>query len=127
VITLALLHPSKPESLRCWTFEDKTLIRIGRATDNDIILFSAVVSRYHIQVQKQEDVWELENLGANGTFFNGKPIRKTVVSDRMVFSLAGSGPKIQIFLGAYPEQSGIAVDTTLSDTAEAENLKQTVI
>jgi hypothetical protein len=45
----------------------------------------------------------------------------------MVFSLAGSGPKIQIFLGAYPEQSGIAVDTTLSDTAEAENLKQTVI
>jgi hypothetical protein len=78
-------------------------------------------------MQKLGDVWELENLGANGTFFNGKPIRKTVVSDRMVFSLAGSGPKIQIFLGAYPEQSGIAVDTTLSDTAEAENLKQTVI
>jgi pSer/pThr/pTyr-binding forkhead associated (FHA) protein len=99
VITLTLLHPSQATPLQHWQFEDDSIIRIGRAVDNNVVLYSAVVSRRHLEIHRNnEDDWELENLGANGTFLNGKPITKTPVVDGMVVRLATSGPQIQIRL-----------------------------
>jgi pSer/pThr/pTyr-binding forkhead associated (FHA) protein len=106
VITLTLLHPSQATPLQHWQFDnDQSTILIGRALDNHVVLYSAVVSRRHLEIRHNDrDNWELENLGTNGTFLNGKPIEKTVVVDGMVVRLAASGPQIQIRLINEDEQ-----------------------
>ncbi|MDB9413463.1 FHA domain-containing protein [Microcystis aeruginosa] len=100
MITLTLLHPNQATPLQHWQFDnDQSIILIGRALDNHVVLYSAVVSRRHLEIRRNDrDDWELENLGANGTFVNGKPIEKTAVVDGMVVRLAASGPQIQIRL-----------------------------
>ena len=106
VITLTLLHPSQATPLQHWQFDnDQSTILIGRALDNHVVLYSAVVSRRHLEIHRNDrNDWELENLGANGTFLNGNPIKKTTVVDGMVVRLAASGPQIQIRLIDEDEQ-----------------------
>ncbi|AVQ74333.1 MULTISPECIES: FHA domain-containing protein [Microcystis] len=106
MITLTLLHPSQATSLQHWQFDnDQSTILIGRALDSHVVLYSAVVSRRHLEIRRNDrNDWELENLGANGTFLNGKLIEKTAVVDGMVVRLAASGPQIQIRLIDEDEQ-----------------------
>ena len=103
MIKLTLLHPLQSIPVRSWSFEDEQVIRIGRATENQVVLFSAVVSRRHIELRRTGLTWELINLGANGTYLDGKPIAKVPVVDGLIVHLAHSGPIIQINIG--PNQS----------------------
>ncbi|MFM7794903.1 MAG: FHA domain-containing protein, partial [Microcystis panniformis] len=111
MITLTLLHPSQATPLQHWQFDnDQSTILIGRALDNHVVLYSAVVSKRHLEIRhNNRDDWELENLGANGTFLNGKPIEKTTVVDGMVVRLAASGPQIQIRLINEDEQPKLII------------------
>ncbi|WP_310426251.1 FHA domain-containing protein [Chamaesiphon sp. VAR_48_metabat_135_sub] len=80
-----------------WTFLSENIIRIGRATDNHVVLFSAVVSRHHAELRWSEiSGWEIFNLSANGTYVDGEAIKTVAVADGMIIRLATSGPKIQI-------------------------------
>lgn len=93
-IVLSLLNSVPVQS---WTFSCDDVIRIGRATDNQVVLFSAVVSRHHAQLQWSEDNgWQLQNISPNGTYLDGTSINEVTVTDGMVIRLATSGPKIQI-------------------------------
>lgn len=97
VIVLTLLHPLQAVPVQSWTFAPEASIRIGRSTDNEVILYSAVVSRHHVEIRPRgEGEWEVVNLGANGTYIDGKRITKTPVIDGMIVRLASSGPQIQI-------------------------------
>jgi pSer/pThr/pTyr-binding forkhead associated (FHA) protein len=96
VITLTLIHPQESLPPQSWTFEDEPIIRIGRASDNHVVLYSAVVSRRHVEVQRVEQGWEIVSLGANGTYINGEKILQVRASDGVIFRLARSGPQIQI-------------------------------
>jgi len=97
VIVLTLLHPLQAVPVQSWTFAPEASIRIGRSTDNEVILYSAVVSRHHVEIRpSSEGQWEVVNLGANGTYIDGKRITKTPVVDGMIVRLASSGPQIQI-------------------------------
>ncbi len=98
MITLTLLHPSQSLPPQNWTFEDETIIRIGRADDNHVLIYSAVVSRHHVEVRRVEEGWEIVNLGANGTYVDGERILQLPASDGVIFRLARSGPQIQIRL-----------------------------
>lgn len=98
MITLTLLHPLKSVAVQKWNFEPNSVIRIGRASDNEVVLYSAVVSRHHLEIRPRGNDWALINLGSNGTFINGKKINKVLVKDGMVIRLASSGPKIKITL-----------------------------
>lgn len=98
MITLTLLHPLQSVPVQHWTFEPETVIRIGRSTDNEVILYSAVVSRHHVEIRRNTSEWEVINLGANGTYIDGKRITKAVAVDGMIIRLASSGPKIQIHI-----------------------------
>jgi pSer/pThr/pTyr-binding forkhead associated (FHA) protein len=98
VITLTLLHPIQGVPVQSWSFETEPVIRIGRSTNNDVILYSAVVSRNHIEIRKGNSCWEVVNLGANGTYIDGKRIERQEAVDGLVIRLASSGPKIQIRL-----------------------------
>jgi serine/threonine-protein kinase len=96
VITLTLLHPVQLTPVQHWTFDEASIVRVGRSTDNQVVLYSAVVSRYHAEIRRVNSSWELVSLGANGTYFEGKRISQLPVRDGMIFRLARSGPNLQI-------------------------------
>lgn len=57
-------------------------VRIGRGTDNDLVIDDLVVSRRHAELRVQPDgVYAIVDLGShNGTFLNGQPIEQAQVS-----------------------------------------------
>ncbi|OLP19065.1 hypothetical protein BST81_07580 [Leptolyngbya sp. 'hensonii'] len=101
MITLTLLHANHHDvPVQSWTFERESVIRIGRATDNHVVLYSAVVSRHHVELRLSgTSTWEVVSLGTNGTYLDGKRITQAPISDGMIIRLARSGPNIQINLG----------------------------
>ncbi|MDY7024430.1 MAG: FHA domain-containing protein, partial [Cyanobacteriota bacterium] len=68
MIILLLIHPTKPVPVNRWTFKNKSVIRIGRAKDNDIVIYNSVVSRHHLELWDRGSNWEVTNLGTNGTY-----------------------------------------------------------
>ncbi len=96
IITLSLLHPIDKTPVQSWTFEKESVVRIGRSVSNDVVLYSAVVSRHHVELRQTKDGWEIHNTGTNGTFLAGQRIEKETVQDGLVIRLARSGPNIQI-------------------------------
>mgnify|MGYP001795515380 FL=1 len=96
MITLSLLHPLNKEPVQNWTFKEDPVIRIGRSTENHVVLYSAVVSRHHVELRQVDDGWEIVNLGTNGTYLEGKRVAQAPAEDGIVIRLARSGPNIQI-------------------------------
>jgi serine/threonine protein kinase len=144
VITLTLLHPVKSSPVQSWTFDCDTVVRIGRSTDNQVVLYSAVVSRHHVELRytaaerNSPGGWEIVSLGANGTYMDGQRIIRSPLSNGVIFRLARSGPNIQVQVKApnitAPSQlerllqrSGTPLDSSLeaSDTLNVANQIQT--
>ncbi|PZU94052.1 MAG: hypothetical protein DCE90_15595 [Pseudanabaena sp.] len=98
MITLNLLHPIEAKPIQTWKFDSEPVIRIGRSGDNDIILYSSVVSRYHVEIHRHSLNWEIVNIGANGTYIDEHQIDKEPLQNGMTIRLAATGPKIQIFI-----------------------------
>lgn len=118
VITLTLLHPLQSVPVQSWTFEPESVIRIGRSTDNDVILYSAVVSRHHVELRRENSTWEVVSLGANGTYMDGKRITQVPVVDGMIIRLASSGPQIQIRIGATESKARLKTVATKPSTVQ---------
>jgi len=91
--------------VQSWNFEHESVIRIGRSTDNHVILYSAVVSRHHVEIRMADAGWEIVNLGANGTYLDGKRITQVPVQDGVIIRLARSGPNVQIHLDSHQVES----------------------
>jgi eukaryotic-like serine/threonine-protein kinase len=100
VITLSLLHPVKHTPVQVWSFPSEPIVRIGRSSDNQVVLYSAVVSRYHVELRQSGSTWEVVNSGTNGTYVDGKRVTQMAIADGAVIRLARSGPNIQVNLGA---------------------------
>lgn len=100
MITLTLLHPIQSVAVQSWCFESEPVVRIGRSNDNDVIIYSAVVSRHHVELWNHPYGWEIINFGANGTYVDDRPIAQVSVVDGMTIRLGNSGPKIRIRVGA---------------------------
>jgi hypothetical protein len=55
---------------------------LGRGTDCDLRLVDPGVSRHHAELRVEDDEVVLVDLGStNGTFVNGQPVRRVVLSD----------------------------------------------
>ncbi|AOT57365.1 FHA domain-containing protein [Streptomyces rubrolavendulae] len=84
-------------------------VRIGRASDNDVVVDDLVVSRHHAElVARPDGTYLVRDLGShNGTFLNGRPVREARV-----------GPEDVIGVGhrAYCVAAGRLVEYT--DTGE---------
>lgn len=128
MITLTLLHPLQSVPVQSWTFESEPVIRIGRSTDNEVVLYSAVVSRHHVEIRRNGDDWEVVNIGTNGTYIDGKRIEQMDVEDGMVVRLASSGPKIQIRVDSPDSQMKLqAAHGKRSSLSKKDNSKDTLI
>jgi pSer/pThr/pTyr-binding forkhead associated (FHA) protein len=118
IIIVSLLHPTQPVPTQSWTFTDETVISIGRATNNSVVLYSAVVSRHHVELRRSGAGWRVVNISSNGTYNeDGQPISKVVATDGMVFRLATSGPRIQLnwLDKASPDQPAVIDENATSE------------
>ncbi|MEG4939250.1 FHA domain-containing protein [Microcoleus sp. F4-D5] len=106
MITLTLLHPIQSVPVQSWCFESESVVRIGRSNDNDVIIYSAVVSRHHVELWNHASGWKIINFGANGTYVDDRPIAQVSVADGMTIRLGNSGPKIRIRVGATNVEPG---------------------
>jgi len=100
VITLTLLHPLQSTPIQSWTFDQETQVSVGRSTDNHVVLYSAVVSRHHVELCYENLVWEVVSLGANGTYMDNQRVTRSPLKDGSVFRLARSGPNLQVSIPA---------------------------
>ncbi|WP_319420436.1 FHA domain-containing protein [Pleurocapsa sp. FMAR1] len=128
MITLTLLHPLQSVAVQSWSFYDEPSIKIGRATNNEVVLYSAVVSRHHVEVRKSgEDEWEVVNLGSNGTYIDGKRVEQTKALDGMIFRLASSGPNILIKIETSSGQDRSSSNSEQSRRRQPKSAKDTLI
>lgn len=96
MITLTLLHPLQDIPVQSWSFSTDSTIRVGRSSSNEVVLYSAVVSRHHLQLEYNDGQWVITNIGSNGTYVNGEKIEKAIATNGMIVRLASAGPKIKI-------------------------------
>ena len=81
----------------------KTL-RIGRASDNDVVVSDLSVSRYHAELRKTGRGYEIVDLAShNGTFLNGQWVTAAPVTERDIISIGPAtfslvGDELQEFI-----------------------------
>ena len=120
MITLNLLHPIEATPIQTWKFESEPVIRIGRSGDNDVILYSSVVSRYHVELHRHSLYWEIVNIGTNGTYINDQQIDKERVQDGVTIRLATTGPKLQILLDGSESMTPSSRDAVTKPTSPTQ-------
>jgi serine/threonine-protein kinase len=127
VITLTLLHPVQATPVQRWDFEDQSRIRIGRAAENHVVLYSAVVSRFHAELRWSGQQWELENQGTNGTYLDGQRVHHAVLLDGSLIRLARSGPTLQVRFSATekPGTPGSLLRSPSSPVSQAQAMAET--
>ncbi len=103
------------------SFTVKTMTKVGRELDNDIVLVDPRISRHHAQISWEADQWTITDLGSsNQTYLNGKPIIKPMElqsKDRI-----GLG-EIELMFKTPDLVPG--VDTSAKTTAAAQPTKST--
>ncbi len=131
MVILTLLHPQHRTSVRQWQFEHETLIRIGRAPENHVVLSDSVVSRFHLELRQVElprspgttpsltHGWQLINHSTNGTFWEGAAIAQSLLETDGILQLAQNGPllRVQIKDDSSSAPEPIAPDAVLSPSA----------
>lgn len=102
MVTLSLLHPQQTTLLQQWQFENESVIWIGRAPDNQVVLDNPLVSRRHLELRritaKKGNAWQLINQGTNGTFLDGILVSQSLVADGSLIQLAKGGPTLKFQL-----------------------------
>ncbi|NJO71010.1 MAG: FHA domain-containing protein [Oscillatoriales cyanobacterium RM1_1_9] len=116
MITLNLLHPNQLIAVRSWTFDQENTVRVGRSVRNHVVLYSAIVSRCHLELIQDYQGWKVVNLGTNGTYINGQPVHECRVEDGQIIQIALSGPKIQLKIQPEPSFSSRTPNLTTQKT-----------
>ncbi|MEA5595362.1 protein kinase domain-containing protein [Rivularia sp. UHCC 0363] len=110
MITLTLLEAQNKTPLKNWCFDESSVIRVGRAADNDIVLDSNLVSRYHFELRNTNspghgDDWEIISNGTNGTFLNGVLVTHVQITGNCLLQLARGGPILKLELPKPQQRS----------------------
>jgi serine/threonine-protein kinase len=110
MLILTLLDPQQHTPIKQWRFEQESLIRIGRALDNHVVLTDPLVSRKHLELQRipasgaappAQPCWRMVNYSSNGTFLNGSLAAQGILPEAALLQLAQGGPVLQVqFLAA---------------------------
>lgn len=112
MVTLTLLESQQKTPLQQWCFENSSVIRVGRAADNHVVLTDSLVSRYHLELRQVSsgsngNLWQVVSQGTNGTFVNGVLVTRSELQDNSLLQLAQGGPilKFQLEQVKAPESS----------------------
>ncbi len=103
MIALTLLELQQKTPIREWHFEGDSIIRIGRAVDNHIVLTDNLVSRHHLEICQTRKIdgsicWQMISQGINGTFLNGVLVTSNKlqnIENNSELQLAQGGPLLK--------------------------------
>ncbi len=100
VVTISLLDPVGWHAVQTWEFDGASVIRIGRAKTNDVIISDTLVSRRHGELVRTDVGWNITPLGRNGIAVGSRVITSaTPVPHETVLRLATSGPYLEFRVG----------------------------
>jgi predicted component of type VI protein secretion system len=123
VLILHMLDPNQGFPVQTWTFTSRPEVRIGRATDNEVVIPHPYVSRYHVQLRWREGGWELVSTGSHGTLVKGERVKSVRLTEGDEFRLGPQGPMLRFhceslsdassgtLAGALMTLPAIAIDT----------------
>src|SRR5215469_3947193 len=94
VLTLHLLDTAQGFPIQTWTFLLRPEVRIGRASDNEVVITHPYVSRYHVRLLWREGGWELVNSGSHGTLVQGKLVERVQLTEADEIRLGRQGPTL---------------------------------
>ncbi len=116
MVIFTLLEPQTNQPLQQWEFLEQSVIRIGRAQNNDIVLHGYFqVSRQHLEltlIDPQQEKWQLTNRGTNGTLVNSNFVTETILNHDDLIRLAENGPVFKFELKSYLAENQEEVETT---------------
>ncbi|MDJ0571619.1 MAG: FHA domain-containing serine/threonine-protein kinase [Pleurocapsa sp. MO_192.B19] len=126
MVIFTLLEPQTNQPLQQWEFSEQSVIRIGRAQNNDIVLHGYFqVSRQHLElklINPQLEEWQLISRGTNGTLVNNTFVTEAILKHDDLIRLAENGPVFKFELESYlakklveVEQTNILETTTVCD------------
>ncbi|UBF25024.1 FHA domain-containing protein [Kovacikia minuta CCNUW1] len=95
-IALELLSPNACGLQQTWIFESESVVRVGRASDNQIVLNSSAISEYHAMLWGDGNQWKIVNLSCNSTYLDDKPITHALLKQDAIIRLAPSGPQLRV-------------------------------
>lgn len=89
-------HSTFGNLTRTIPFAGREVVRIGRASDNDLVLDDLSVSRYHAELRRGMAGLELVDLGShNGTYVRGQRITRTMVMDGDIVGVGGATLRVR--------------------------------
>lgn len=82
---------------RRYSFAPGQTVRIGRSSDNDVIISDPNVSRQHAHLTWEPDGWVFEGDGRTGTFLRNRIVTRLVIHEPVQLSIASpNGPVVRI-------------------------------
>ena len=94
-------------------------VSIGRANDNDVRIKDSTVSSHHAKIVTFYNASYIEDLGStNGTFVNGKQVKKHTLKPGDIISLGALNLKVE------NEEAADSIATSLHVEAEGTRSQQ---
>ncbi|MEL6437786.1 MAG: FHA domain-containing serine/threonine-protein kinase [Cyanobacteria bacterium J06621_8] len=116
MVIFTLLEPQTNQPLQQWEFQEQSVIRIGRAQNNDIVLHGYFqVSRQHLEINlidSQQETWQLISRGTNGTLVNNNFVTEAIMQHDDLIRLAENGPIFKFELESQLAQNQPELDQT---------------
>lgn len=103
---IRVVSSARDEQLINVRFPLQSVMRIGRAVQNTIVLNDDFVSNEHLMIERREGQWWLTDLGSrNGTLLNDRRVEKPIIiSNGDLITLGGTNLIFeQIFIDGQPE------------------------
>src|SRR6266446_10702156 len=92
---------------RIFSFAPGTIVRIGRSSENDIVVNEPTVSRRHAQLSFEASGWVWQNAGQAPTFLAGQPVARFGVGQVVDVTLASpQGPVLRLAAAAPQQAAG---------------------
>jgi RsiW-degrading membrane proteinase PrsW (M82 family) len=84
-----------------FSYAPGTSVRIGRSSENDIVVNDPTVSRRHAQIAWEASGWVWQNAGQAPTFLAGQPVAQFAVGHQVDVNLASpQGPALRLATAA---------------------------
>jgi ABC-type multidrug transport system ATPase subunit len=112
-----------PQLLKQFSFDQKQILSIGRAEENDIKIDGLQISNHHARLTKTNNGISVEDLGStNGTYLNGKRISKSVITPNDAIQIGSYQLKISQSgkIGIFDTRSKTRIDA-VNITKEVKN------